>query len=143
MGQRSGCFVASHCDDGGIAIEGIFCKNAFSTRALVTSKGRPTTWIDAWAMRLGIDYHKGFNAPGAQFMRYWNLNPFQRPENLVFEMAPYVLAILMARRRLREVETGKLITNPDELIASRALFLERASPTSPSSAAVARLATAR
>lgn len=59
-----------------------------------------------------------------QFPRHWKLNSFERPENLAYELAPYALTILMDRERMREADTGKLITTVDKLLASRSLHLE-------------------
>lgn len=65
-----------------------------------------------------------------QFPRHWKLDSFERPENLAYELAPCALTILMDQERMREADTGKLITTVDKLLASRSLHL-KAIPTSP------------
>lgn len=74
-------------------------------------------------MQFKTTHHKGLNEILKRVTRNWVLHPFERPENLFLEATPFVLAILMLRRRLREVG-GRLITTWEELEASTSLRLD-------------------
>lgn len=119
-GQRPGCFVAS-CPLGELSDEGLLCENGMLTRARI--KDREGQLVDAWSVHFDMDHLKGLNYPAKQFTRRWNFHPFERPENLSFELAPSVIAILDHRGKPRPVG-GEPFKSLDELLACRALRLE-------------------
>lgn len=129
-GQRPGCFVAS-CPLGELADEGLLCENAKLTRVRV--KDRLNQLVDAWSAHFDMDHLKGFNNPAKQFTRRWNFHLFERPENLAFELAPYVISILYYRGKLRPVGVVYR-SSPSTSCSPAVLCVWRASRTSPCSA---------
>lgn len=56
--------------------------------------------------------------------RKWVLNPFERPEHLFLEAAPYIVAILILRKRLITTATGEVIDSFEALEKCTALRLD-------------------
>ena len=115
--SRSGSLAATNPKDSerdrGLCTDDVYC---------IRAQGSKGGGVDAWSMRFKTTHHKGLNEILKRVTRHWVLHPFERPENLFLESTPFVLAILMLRRRLREAG-GRLITTWEELEASTSLRL--------------------
>lgn len=95
-GDRPGALVASNTKDAE-RNRGILCNHV----SFIQARDSNGHLLDARACLIKMVKRKEKSSWGSEKPREWPLHPFERPENLVLEVALPILSITMPREALR------------------------------------------